>query len=164
MSRNWKLQQVFVKSAPPTVTFVEPPKFQELRLAIATPGRGIVIEGPSGIGKTTALQRALDGIKAVKLSARNPEHVTKLKTLSKWHRGIVSVDDFHRLAPPDRRKLLDYLKLLADGEKSNRKLIIVGIPGSGRTFVNVAYDLATRFDIFKFSRVPIGVVAKMIEY
>jgi MoxR-like ATPase len=43
----------------PTHTFVEPVEYRDLLLNLRTPGRGLVIEGPSGIGKTTAVETAL---------------------------------------------------------------------------------------------------------
>jgi hypothetical protein len=49
------LYEVFKPSGIPTLTFVEPPRFSALKLSLAQPGRGLVVEGPSGIGKTTAL-------------------------------------------------------------------------------------------------------------
>ncbi len=39
-----------------THTFVEPVEYRDLLLNLRTPGRGLVIEGPSGIGKTTAVE------------------------------------------------------------------------------------------------------------
>jgi hypothetical protein len=53
-----ELIDVFKESGVPRLTFVEPDDFYDLRLALAQPGRGVVIEGPSGVGKTTALQNA----------------------------------------------------------------------------------------------------------
>ena len=52
------LFEVFKPSGIPTITFVQPPRFSALKLSLAQPGRGLVVEGPSGIGKTTALKRA----------------------------------------------------------------------------------------------------------
>ena len=48
------------------------------------------------------------------------------------HRGTIAVDDFHRLEPSVREAVSDYLKLLAD-EESEDRLIIIGIPGIGKT-------------------------------
>ena len=44
----------------PTHTFVRPIEYPALLVALRTPGRGVVVEGPSGIGKTTAVTRALE--------------------------------------------------------------------------------------------------------
>jgi MoxR-like ATPase len=55
---NPLLEDVFKRSGLPTYTFVEPAEYRHLKIALRTPGRGVVIEGPSGIGKTTAVRRA----------------------------------------------------------------------------------------------------------
>jgi flagellar biosynthesis GTPase FlhF len=53
------LEEVFTLSGIPTVTFVEPSRFQEIKVSLRTPGRCMVIEGPSGIGKTTTVTKAI---------------------------------------------------------------------------------------------------------
>jgi nucleoside phosphorylase/transcriptional regulator with XRE-family HTH domain len=58
--RFYQLYEVFLKSGVPKVTFVEREDFELLKLSLAQPGRGVVIEGPSGIGKTTAVEKAVE--------------------------------------------------------------------------------------------------------
>src|SRR4051812_35417899 len=96
------LEEVFKTSGVPTYTFVEPAEYTRLLVSLRTPGRGVVIEGPSGIGKTSAVETALKrlGISdtVTKLSARRPndiEYIESLPTLGKV--GLVVVDDFHKL-------------------------------------------------------------------
>ena len=43
----------------PEHTFVEPVEYTRLLVALRTAGRSIVIEGPSGLGKTTAVSKAI---------------------------------------------------------------------------------------------------------
>ena len=68
-----QLQDVFVLSGVPEYTFVQPVEYPRLLVALRTPGRSIVVEGPSGIGKTTAVMKAItdDGLnkKVIWLSA-----------------------------------------------------------------------------------------------
>jgi hypothetical protein len=164
------LFEVFKPSGVPDVTFIEPEKFPLLKLALAQPGRGVVIEGPSGIGKTTALKKAVEqllqsrqisGIKM--LSARRPEDVHLLLSIQQWHKGVVSLDDFHRLNTQLRVQLIDYLKYLADYELPDKKLVIVGIPQTGRKLVQVAFDVATRIEVFQLGRVKDETIISMIE-
>lgn len=54
-----KVEEVFKVSGVPTYTFVEPSEYNKLLVALRTPGRGVVVEGPSGIGKTSASETAL---------------------------------------------------------------------------------------------------------
>ena len=76
------LEEVFKTSGVPSFTFVEPKEYADLLLSLRTPGRGAVIEGPSGIGKTTAVETALARLgmtgAVTKLSARRPRDVDRL--------------------------------------------------------------------------------------
>jgi hypothetical protein len=153
----------------PSVTFVEPPDFIGLKLDLEQPGRGLVIEGPSGVGKTTALHTALEQLDAgtgtsfEMLSARKDADVARIATLPAWHQGGVVIDDFHRLDPARRAALADYIKVLADTEPEDRKLVIVGIPGTRKRLVEVAFDLATRIGFLSLGTVHDDKVLEMIE-
>ena len=168
----YKLSQVFVKSGVPHVTFVEHEEFQPLKLALDQPGRGVVIEGPSGVGKTTAIRRAIEDLRGEEsgidpyirtLSARDPEHRELLQTLPRWHSNIVVVDDFHRLDLPLQQSIVDYLKYLADTEPESKKLVIIGIPQSGQMLVNISFDVTMRIDVFRWGKVKDELILQMIE-
>jgi hypothetical protein len=172
-SVQYQLTEVFVLSGPPEVTFVAPDDFVFLKLALEQLGRGVVVEGPSGVGKTTSVEKAVRDLRSTKLrttlpiqdilTARNPEHRKALQTLRKWHNGIVIVDDFHRLDRQIRQDLVDYLKELADTASKTKKLAIVGIPHTGQSLVNMSFDIATRLDFFRMDRVKDGLILQMIE-
>jgi len=53
------LEEVFRLSGVPTITFVQPERYHEIKVSVRTPGRCMVLEGPSGIGKTTTVTRVL---------------------------------------------------------------------------------------------------------
>lgn len=172
-SVSYRLPNVFVKSGFPEVTFVRPSDFAFLKLALEQPGRGVVIEGPSGVGKTTAVEKAVDELKKARskghipiqkiLSARNPEHRRLLQTLREWHDGTVIIDDFHRLDLALQQELVDYLKELADTTAKTKKLAIVGIPHTGQSLVDASFDIATRLDIFTMGQVKEELIQQMIE-
>ena len=52
------LEDVYKTSGTPTHTFVRPVEYTKLIVALRTKGRGLVVEGPSGIGKTTSINKA----------------------------------------------------------------------------------------------------------
>lgn len=153
------LSDVFKLSGVPERTFVQPVEFESLLVNLQTPGRGLVIEGPSGIGKTTAITGALERLgmtsDVLRLSARRRDDVELIAELpSMGDLGIVVVDDFHRLDNAVRSSLADFLKTLADEEDEATKVIVVGINRAGETLISFARDLNNRIDILKFEANP----------
>ena len=168
-----RLPKVFVRSGFPELTFVEREDFIFLKLALEQAGRGIVIEGPSGVGKTTAVEKAVTDLNETKLapyiviqrmlSARSPSDRAALQTIREWHDGTVIIDDFHRLDLVLRNEIVDYLKELADTGSRTKKVVIVGIPRTGQSLVDTYFDIATRLDVFTFGQVKDELILQMIE-
>jgi hypothetical protein len=162
------LGEVFKPSGVPVLTFVEPDDFVEFRMALRQPGLGIVLEGPSGIGKTTILRHAVKQdvhrLGQVRiLSARKPTDIEEISRLPGGHTGLVAVDDFHRLPNALQNELADYLKRLADDDTADAKLMVVGIPGTAHGLVAMGSDLATRIRVFRPGRAADSLVLQMIE-
>jgi hypothetical protein len=162
------LEEVFKISGVPTYTFVEPAEYARLRVALRTAGRGLIVEGPSGIGKSTAVTRALDALEiegdVQLLSARDPGDVGYIELLPETPDfGVVVVDDFHVLDDSVRRDIADLLKRLADTESRRSKLIIVGINRAGDSLIEHAPDLANRVDTIRFEIEPDEKVRELIE-
>lgn len=153
-----RVEEVFKTSGIPTYTFVPPLEFASLLVALRTPGRGVVVEGPSGIGKTTAVTRALDqlGLKerVNSLSARRRQDVELIRDLPGMPSfGTVLIDDFHRLPTDLRAEIADLLKLLADEEAQDRKVIVIGINRAGESLIKFAHDLNTVLISFRSKRI-----------
>ncbi len=166
--RQLRLEEVFKISGVPTVTFVPPSRFSAIKVALRTPGRGVVVEGPSGIGKSTSVTRALEetnlATKVTKLTSRVPadvEYISVLPELSEF--GIVVVDDFHRLPEDVRMSLADLLKVLADREDEHSKLVIIGINRAGDSLISHAPDLANRIETIRFEVEPPAQIYAMIS-
>jgi hypothetical protein len=162
-----KLEEVFKVSGIPTYTFVQPMEFGQLLVALRTAGRGVVIEGPSGIGKTTAVEKALDELgksnDVLKLSARKKEErelITGLPEMGSI--GTVLIDDFHRLDEGTRQRVADYLKTLADEEREDSKVVIIGINRAGESLIQFARDLVNRIDVIRFEANPPERVEELI--
>lgn len=149
------LEEVFKRSGVPTYTFVAPREYEHLKVALRSPGRGLVVEGPSGIGKTTAVITAIDelglGRRAQKLSARVPadrEIIAGLPSIG--DAGIVIIDDFHRLDDGIKQAIADYMKDLADREDQKTKVVLIGINKAGDALVSFATDLNNRIETIHF--------------
>lgn len=162
------LRDVFKLSGVPTATFVPPAAFGRLVYALSVPGRGLVVEGPSGIGKSTAVEKALADLgtrSAVTiLSGRDPEdlgYIDALPELGKF--GTVIIDDFHRLDDATKQRVADLLKVTADREDADRKLVIIGINEAGRTLVETGSDVANRVEVIRFEVEPPQQIDKLVS-
>jgi len=154
-----QLGEVFTINGTPTYTFVEPKKYRNLLLNLRSKGRGLVVEGPSGIGKTTAIEKAISeaglDAKVCKLSARSPEDLPLIAELPKMKNvGIVLIDDFHKLPTPVKSCLADHMKLLADTASDTTKIIVLGINKAGDSLIHFAPDLVNRLDVVRFENEP----------
>jgi hypothetical protein len=162
-----KLEEVFRLSGVPTHTFVEPDQYNEVKVSLRTPGRCLVIEGPSGIGKTTTVTKALAELSmtgALTLSARKPEHVELIEQLPTMKDiGTVIVDDFHRLGNDTKVSLSDFMKFLADAADDKSKLVLIGINQAGQQLVKFAHDLGMRIDVLRFEANSVEKISDLIE-
>ncbi len=170
MSNDPKLQlhEVFTISGIPKYTFVKPEEYPRLLMALKTPGRGIIVEGPSGIGKTTAITKAMEEVgiteKAVKLSARKSEDVALIKELPKMQPlGTVIIDDFHKLPDGEKRQIADLMKVLADEGRADSKVVAIGINRAGEALINFADDLTNRLETIPFEANPDKRVAEILR-
>ncbi|MGO2140016.1 MAG: hypothetical protein ACTH30_06350 [Leucobacter sp.] len=168
IERKYLLEKVFRLSGVPEVNFVRPVEFDRLVVALRTPGRGVVIEGPSKIGKTSAVMKALEEIEGnsgvVKLSARKPADRELIDALPGMEAiGTVIIDDFHRLEQRSRSAISDFLKLLADEGRTDSKVVVVGINKVGESLIALAPDLGGRIDVIKLGANPIDRVRQLID-
>lgn len=162
------LSEVFPRSGVPTITFVAPVEYNRLKVALLSPGRGIVIEGPSGIGKTTAVKRAVADLKitsrVTELKARKASDRKAIATLPEDNiKGVIIIDDFHRLDAGTRLRISDYLKVLADESDEETKLVILGINKAGESLITFGRDVAARLEIIRFEREPDNHIEELIN-
>lgn len=161
------LEDVYCDSGVPQYTFVEPSEYTKTKVALRTKGRGVVVEGPSGIGKTTCIKKILEDTKipATCLSARITEDLEFIDFLLQNPRdvGVVIIDDFHLLKEETKRAFSDLLKVLADEARKDIKLILIGINRAGECLIQLAPDLNNRIDTIKFEKNPEDKIAELIR-
>jgi hypothetical protein len=163
-----RIDEVFKKSGVPTHTFVPPDEYGRVLVALNTPGRCMIIEGPSGIGKTSCVRKALEDANKVDsclfLSARKPGDAEIIAALPSMRDiGVVVVDDFHRLQTAAKQQLTDFVKTLADDESESSKIILIGINRAGQTLVEYAPDVLHRVEVIRFGRTSVERIRRMIS-
>lgn len=162
------LEDVFRRQGTPTITFVEPERYNEIRLAVRERGRCVVIEGPSGIGKSTIVDRVLTDLeskeRALSLSAREPEHLPYIhQVIDDGPTGFVIIDDFHRLEDAMKVQLANKMKRIADSGQNSDKIIVIGINKAGDSLIDFAPDLAMRIDIFRLESNPPQKIERLVN-
>jgi hypothetical protein len=91
----------------------------------------------------------------------DPELIRELPGMKSF--GTVLIDDFHRLPDAIRAEIADLMKLLADEEAKDRKIIVIGINKAGESLVRFAYDLNNRLDIIPLDSAPDEKVRELIS-
>ncbi|OWU64919.1 MAG: ATPase [Armatimonadetes bacterium Cent15-Ar3] len=166
------LEDVFKTSGLPTHTYVEPACFSDLLVSVRSKGRGVIVEGPSGIGKTTAVKNVLNRLiesgqiteQLVQLSARKPDDVVKIpELLRSLDFGVAVIDDFHRLPVELKQQIADTLKYIADNEVDTAKLIVVGISQAGDTLISLSPDLTARISRIQLEKNSDEKLIELIE-
>lgn len=156
---------VFKDTGVPTHTFIEPNEYIRTKVAVCTKGKGLIVEGPSGIGKTTSIKKIIadEGWAIHPLSARKKEDVELIDLLINDSKnvGMVIIDDFHLLTLDRRAALADLLKTAADENREDIKLILINKAGEG--LVKLSPDLNNRIDTIHFESNPPAKIEELIS-
>jgi hypothetical protein len=174
-----KLSEVFKTVGLPPYTYVRPSYYGEVRADIEQPGKHLLIEGPSGIGKTCIVYKVFEDIGWVKdreyqyVSGRDPDVLNQVNAfLTSAEQGeipappMLVIDDFHLLPAQRRVEIGSILKRLSDRafEWDNPpKAILIGIPTTGATLLSDAYDLGPRLGAYRFTRANDEEIDKLIS-
>ncbi|MEO1405122.1 MAG: TIR domain-containing protein [Pseudomonadota bacterium] len=128
----------------------------------------MIVEGPSGIGKTTAIEKAIadEGLaeKVTKLSARKKEDVEYISSLREiCVTGLVLIDDFHKLDGSIQAEIADLIKVLADESSEELKIVVIGINDSGKLLIEIEDDITNRNDIVPMESKPNEKIIELLE-
>lgn len=127
----------------------------------------MIVEGPSGIGKTSSILRAIERVSGVAckfLSGRKSVDIKEIDTIpDRDGLGLIIIDDFHRLDERIRQRLGDKIKLLSDEEDESTKLVLIGINRAGQSLIDYAPDLLHRVEMIRFGRTNIERIQELIQ-
>lgn len=156
------INDIFRLDGPPSVTFVRPARFDELELELRTMGTGLIVEGPSRTGKSTAIRKALEDLRVPDspdvqewIYGQAPPDLATFEgildsLLSAEQDRWLFIDDFHYLEEPAYLRALAFrMKVLADRPKRHGKVTLIGINPLGNSLVSAMPDLAGRYRVLR---------------
>lgn len=166
--KTYNLEDVFTTVGMPTVTYVQPEEYVSLLVALRTKGKCVVVEGPSGIGKTTAVQKVLFELNLAEkckiLSARKRADMDQIEQVAEGNfKDIAIIDDFHRLSSSVQEKISDVMKYLADESDETKKIVVIGINRVGDTLVHFSPDLNNRIATIHFESSPTEKIQELVQ-
>lgn len=163
-----KLHEVFQTVGLPPYTYVKPKHFGEVKADILQEGKHLLIEGPSGIGKTCIVFKVFEDLGWKKdtdfayVGCRDNNASTLIEAFLRNAASenlpeprILVVDDFHLLAPAQRAEVGTTLKRISDRvfeHSKPAKVILIGIPTTGISLLSDAYDLGPRLGTYVLAR------------
>lgn len=166
---------IFSTTTTPAPTMVETEEIRRLDYELRNLGKALVLEGPSGTGKTSAAQAAIQRARAAGRSdwrdryfqCKAEDDRARLATLVQAPlrdaSGFVLVDDFHELEPAQQQTVGRFAKAALDLQDRKLKIVLIGINGIGSTLIAGIPDLGGgRATVIPFGRQPDQVVHEMI--
>lgn len=179
MADKKKLGDVFKTVGLPPYTYVKPPYYGEVRADISQPGKHLLIEGPSGIGKTCVVFKAFEELKYqsnhqfLYVSCRDAGAAEVVDGfLASASSGaltgvpVLVIDDFHLLPSARRAEIGSQLKRLSDRAfelSVPPKVVLIGIPTTGVSLLSDSYDLGPRLGTYVLKRVSDVEIDKLIS-
>lgn len=174
-----KLSQVFKTVGLPPYTYVKPRHYGEIRSDIEQPGKHVLIEGPSGIGKTCVVYKVIEelswelgrdfqyvSVRDAGAGATIDEHLDRIDAKTPTGVSLYIIDDFHLLPNAHRAKIGSKLKRISDMafEKSRPpKFALIGIPTAGTSLLSEAKDLGPRIGVYRFKTAEDNEIARLIN-
>lgn len=174
-----ELSAVFTTVGLPAYTYVKPEYFGEVRADISQPGKHVLLQGPSGIGKTCVVFKVFEELKWIQgedfnyVGCRDDNAEDKVNEfLSAASAGqvptpsLLVIDDFHLLPSERRTEIGSTLKRLSDRafeHTFSAKVILIGIPTTGVSLLSKAYDLGPRLGTYVLTRAQDTQINKLID-
>jgi ATPase family protein associated with various cellular activities (AAA) len=139
-----KLGEVFKTVGLPPYTYVKPTYYGEVQADIEQPGKHVLIEGPSGVGKTCIMFKVFEemswtqGTQFQYVSCRDTDAEDKVNAFFRVasegklpEPPLIVIDAFHLVLTQRRADIGSSLKRLSDRafeQASPPKAVLIGIP------------------------------------
>jgi hypothetical protein len=151
------IDDVFTRNGVPDETYVEPEQADEIRRLLARWGRALVLEGPTQIGKTTALTKLLPAdVPCKRLDMYDDEDREVLPGFLKKGaiKGHLVVENAHHLDDATLSRVARLLRVLSDTKPAESKVTLLGISNVRARLEQLQPDLAGRFDPLGMNHQP----------
>lgn len=179
MAEKKKLNEVFKTVGLPPYTYVKPKHFGEVKADITQEGKHLLIEGPSGIGKTCIVFKVFEdlswqqdrefkyiGCRDDGASKEIDKFIQLAATGSVPTPRVLVIDDFHLLTQTRRSEVGSALKRMSDRifeQEAPAKVILIGIPTTGVSLLSEAYDLGPRLGTYVLNRASDTEINQLID-
>jgi hypothetical protein len=170
-----QLHEVFVSRGVPRHTLVSTAVHGKLAYELSKPRIGLIVEGPSGIGKTVAVKQALSQRHAASTTewpcrwlhstvAKDRMALEEiLRDAAESLRGHLVIDDFHHLPDSTKVQVASLMKVLAESDDVDAKIIAIGVPKTRQSLIAQIPELQGGADIIVFPRATNEEIFKLIE-
>ena len=154
---NLPISLIFSTTGVPKYNYVAPIEFARFKTELQTLGRGLIVEGPSRTGKTTATIKAIEEIATDApiywVDSTGPTDLRRLERLldSKFQ-GYLFIDDFHHLPDDKQDRVAWAIKRLADRLNPDSKIVIIGINRVGYSLVAGLPEISGRLQTISLSK------------
>lgn len=164
------LNQIFHAYKIPTYSRVDPSELDEIVERLGEMREGLVIDGPSGIGKSTAVRIALERLRPSvvhRFVGSAPDACAQIEKLLASNYpaagGHLIVDDFHLLPSDVQRRIALLMKYVASEGPDDAKVTVVGVNPLGDTLASHLGDIAGRMHRIRMRRQPDALVGELIR-
>ncbi|PWK13106.1 TIR domain-containing protein [Tumebacillus permanentifrigoris] len=168
------LEEVFPSHGYPAHTFVVSTIHRRLCLSLRTAGRSLLVEGSSGLGKTSSLVWAFEelgwGERVEWFSGINRQDHVRLESL--LHEvelepiqcgRVYCIDDFNRLPSALQQRVNEaVLRSVTYGPDAD-KWVLCGIPTAGRSLLRIPTAVRGRIDRLSFGTRSEALILQQIE-
>lgn len=165
-----KIDEIFPITGVPEHTYVAPTEAAQLEMSLPTMGEGLLVQGPSGVGKTTAVTKALEKLRMADragwLQGNAKADAAKLREWADCEdppSGYYVIDNAHYLPRDLLTRLLRLIRLLVDKKRRDIKFTLIGINQLKTALAVDVPDVMNRLQTVSMGRQPARLIEQLIR-
>lgn len=158
--------EIFRRNGVPIFTYVEPQEAHRVRELLRVLGRGLIIEGPALIGKSTMVKKALGRrpFRWIDWCDRDSENAIRSVLSTAGLKGHLIIDNAHRMSTSLASDVARFMRVSADADRPKIKVTLIGISKHGRQLIREHRELSGRVDTITMEkRQPDHKIIELVE-